>query len=153
MADFGGGIPGQVASELAGIVKDSARAVVGAGVDIAKGTVEKIVTAGMPQTPTQAAGEGQAMEQGQAQADPQAALKQQKDAAAKRRLSEVRGELQAYFEEQKKKKEQEEQVAEEQKKTEEIQIKSSKKKQEEKQILGRLSRQYGGTGEVGKSGY
>ena len=73
--------------------------------------------------------------------------------AAKRRLSEVRGELQVYFEEQKRKNEQEEQVAEEQKKMEEVQIKESKKKQEEKQVLGRLSRQYGGTGEVGKSGY
>ena len=152
MADFGGGIPGQVARELSGIVKEGAKAVVAAGADIAKGTAEKAVTAVFPQTPIQA-GEGRAVEQGQAQHDPQAMINQQKDAAAKRRLEEVRGELQAYYEEQKKKEEQAEQIAEEQKQMEEVQIKESKKKQEERQVLGRLSRQYGGTGEVGKSGY
>lgn len=140
MADFGGGIPGQVTSELKGIVKDTAKAVIGAGADIAKGTAETLtgITPAAPQP-------------GGQQAPPEA--DRQKAEAAKRRLAEVRGELQAYFEEQKKKNEQEEQVAEEQKKMEEVQIKESKKKQEEKQVLGRLSRQYGGTGEVGKSGY
>ena len=117
MADFGGGIPGQVVSELASIPKRM---------------VETVVSV-PPKTQNNPSGEAAA--------------------AAKRRLGEVRGELQAYFEEQKRKNEQEEQVAEEQKKMEEVQIKESKKKQEEKQVLGRLSRQYGGTGEVGKSGY
>lgn len=140
MADFGGGIPGQVLGELEGIVKDSAKAVVDAGVDIL-----------MPQAPTQS-GEGKSQEAGQMGNDPMAVIKQQKATAAKRRLEEVRVELQAYYEEQKRKEKQEEQVAEEQKK-EEVQIKESRKKQEEKQVLGRLSRQYGGTGEVGKSGY
>src|SRR3972149_1266657 len=102
MADFGGGIPGQVVSELASIPKRM---------------VETVVSA-PPKTQNNPSGEAAA--------------------AAKRRLGEVRGELQAYFEEQKR---------------EEVQIKESKKKQEEKQVLGRLSRQYGGTGEVGKSGY
>jgi|CXWL01.1.fsa_nt_gi hypothetical protein len=139
MADFGGGIPGQVVGELKGIAVDSARAVVGAGIDILT-----------PQTSTQS-DEGKAMERGQAQVDPQAAMKQQKAAAANRRLAEVRGELQAYYEEQKKKQKQEEQV-EEQKEMEEVQMKESKKKQDERQVLGRLSRQYGGTGEIGKSG-
>ena len=120
MADFGGGIPGQVASELKSLVKD-----------VAKGMVKTVVSA-PPKTQNNPSGE--------------------KAAAAKRRLGEVRGELQAYFEEQKRKNEQEEQVAEEQKKMEEIQVKESKKKQAEKQVLGRLSRQYGGTGEVAKSG-
>lgn len=150
MADFGGGIPGQVTSELKGIVKDTAKAVIGAGADIAKGTAETLT--GATPTPIQP-GQAGAGEQGQIQTDPQAVMRQQKAEAAKRRLAEVRGELQAYFEEQKKKNEQEEQVAEEQKKMEEVQIKESKKKQEEKQVLGRLSRQYGGTGEVGKGGY
>lgn len=140
MADFGGGIPGQVTSELKGVVKDAAKAVIGAGADIAKGTAETL-TGTPPSAPQPDA------QQAPSEAD------RQKAEAAKRRLAEVRGELQAYFEEQKKKDEQEEQVAEEQKKMEEIQMKESKKKQEEKQVLGRLSRQYGGTGEVGKSGY
>ncbi|MEK7064665.1 MAG: hypothetical protein AAB973_03610 [Patescibacteria group bacterium] len=118
-----GGIPGQVASELKSLVKD-----------IAKGTVETLTGT----TPSPKADQ------------PLAAAT---DLAAKRRLDEVRGELQAYYEEEKKKKEQTEQVAEEQKKMEEVQIKESKKKQEEKQVLGRLSRQYGGTAEVDKSGY
>ncbi len=137
--------------ELRGMVTDSAKAVVKAGGDIARGTAETIVTAGSTPAPTQA-GEGKAMEQGQAANDPQAILKQQKAAAANRRLAEVRGELEAYYEEQKKKARQEEQV-EEQKQMEEVQMKKSEKKQEEANVLGRLSRQYGGTGEVGKSGY
>ena len=148
MADFGGGIPGQVAGELKGIAVDAARAVVKAGGDIAKGTAETLVTAQpTPTSPT--ATEGQAASP--AQADPMAVIKQQKDVAAKRRLEEVRGELQAYHEELKKKKQQEEQI-EEQKEMEEVQMKESKKKQDERQVLGRLSRQYGGTGEIGKSG-
>lgn len=149
MADFGGGIPGQVVGELKGIVVDSAKAVVKAGGDIAKGTAETLTASSSQQS---AISSQQAGEKGQTQADPAAvAMKQQRDAAAKRRLAEVRGELQAYFEEQKKKKKQEEQI-EEQKEMEEVQMKESKKKQEERQVLGRLSRQYGGTGEIGKSG-
>ncbi len=150
MADFGGGVPGQVVGELRNLVADSAKAVVDAGADIAKGTAEKMVTAVGPQ-PVQT-GDGKPREQGQSQSDPQAALRQQKSVMAKRRLSEVRGELQAYFEEQKRKNEQAERAAEEQKKMAEVQIRDSKKKQEERQVLGRLSRQYGGTGEITKSG-
>ncbi len=151
MADFGGGIPGQIVSELTSIpkavVKDTAKAFG----SIATGIAEKVVTAATPQTPMPA-GEGKVAEAGQASSDPMAAMKTQKEAAAKRRLAEVRGELQDYFEQQKRKKEQEEVMAEEQKKQEEVQIKQSKKKQEEKEVLRRLSSQYGGTSEVAKSG-
>ena len=142
MADFGGGVPGQVASELTSLVKD-----------VARGTVETLTGTTPSSVPVTSGESSGATPEGPASTDPWAVVKQQKAVAAKRRLSEVRGELQAYYEEEKKKKEKEEQVAEEQEKMEEVQIKESKKKQEEKQVLGRLSRQYGGTGEVGKSGY
>ncbi len=127
MADFGGGIPGQVISELASIPKQ---------------VVETIASAG-------AAGATQPKSD-DSQAPPEA--DRQKAEAAKRRLAEVRGELQEYYEQQKKKEEHEEVMAEEQKTQEKKQIELSKKKQEEQQVLQRLSSQYGGTGEVAKSG-
>lgn len=141
MADFGGSIPGQIVSELTSIPKQAVKDTVKAFGDIAVGTAEKVV-----------AGEGKASEMGQAATDPLAAMKAQKEAATKRRLSEVRAELQEYFEQQKRKKEQEEAMVEEQKKQEELQVKQSKKKQEEQEVLRRLSSQYGGTSEVAKSG-
>jgi len=124
MGDFGGGIPGQVISELASIPKQ---------------VVETIASVGSQQSAV-----GSQMntgEQGQPAAE-----------AAKRRLAEVRGELQEYYEQQKKKEEHEEVMAEEQMTQEKKQIEQSKKKQEEQQVLRRLSSQYGGTGEVAKSG-
>lgn len=152
MADLAG-IPGQVFSELAGVMKDAGKGVVQAGKDIAKGTAETLVTAATPSQPTSMGGEGKAQEAGQAGADPLTAMKQQNAAKARARLSQVRQELEEYYQQQKQKKKQAEAVTEEQKKMEEIQKKQSKKKQEERDVLGRLSRQYGGTGEVGKSGY
>lgn len=92
-------------------------------------------------------------EKGQTVSDPLAALRQQKEAERSRRLAEVRGEWQAYFEEQKKRQKQEEQVAEEQKKMEEIERKKSKKKQEEEEMQRRMTSQYGGTGETVKGVY
>lgn len=149
MADFGGGIPGQIVSELASIpkavVKDATKAIGG----IAAGTAETI-TAGP--TSQGLRGAQQAAEAGQKASDPMAILHQQKEAAAKKRLAEVRGELQEYFERQKREKEQIEAAMEERKKEEEIQIKQSKKKQEELEVLRRLSSQYGGTSETAKSG-
>lgn len=150
MADFGGGIPGQIVSELSSIpkavVKDTAKAVG----SIATGTAETLASA----TPTavQSGGQGKAQETGQAASDPLTIMHQQKEAAAKKRLTEVRGELQEYFEQEKKKEEQKEAMVEEQKKQEELQIKQSKKKQEEQEVLRRLSSQYGGTSETAKSG-
>ncbi|OGD70910.1 hypothetical protein A3A84_00050 [Candidatus Collierbacteria bacterium RIFCSPLOWO2_01_FULL_50_23] len=135
MADFGGGIPGQFVSELSSIPK----------------AVVETITSATP-TPTPVGSEQAAAEKGQSQADPLADLKQQKAAAAARRLSEVRQELQDFFESSKRQKEQMETAMEEQKKEEEAQIKKSKKKQEEQEVLQRLSSQYGGTGEVVKSG-
>ncbi|MBI2310460.1 hypothetical protein HYU90_01360 [Candidatus Collierbacteria bacterium] len=130
MGDFGGGIPGQVISELASIPKQ---------------VVETIASAGTAQatqpTATQLGGPppGKNIDDGKAE-------------AAKRRLAQVRGELQEYYERQKKKEEHEEVMAEEQVTQEKKQIEQSKKKQEEQQVLQRLSSQYGGTGEVAKSG-
>ncbi len=135
MADFGGGIPGQIISELASIPKQ---------------VVETIASVGSQQSTV-----GSQMntgEQGQTPNDPLVAQKASKDAAAKRRLAQVRGELLEYYEQQKKKEEHEEVMAEEQKTQEKKQIEQSKKKQEEQRVLQRLSSQYGGTGEVAKSG-
>ncbi len=151
MADFGGGIPGQIVSELASIpkavVKDTGKAVT----DIAKGTAETLAGAAQP-TASQSGGQGKAQEAGQTANDPLAIMHQQKEAAAKKRLAEVRGELQEYFEKQKREKEQIEVALEERKKEEDIQMKKSKKKQEEQEVLRRLSSQYGGTSETAKSG-
>ena len=135
MGDFGGGIPGQVISELASIPKQ---------------VVETIASVGSQQSTV--GSQTDMHEQGQGANDPLAALKASKDAAAKRRLAQVRGELQEYYEQQKKKEEHEEVMAEEQKEQEKEQVKQSKRKQEEQQVLHRLSSQYGGTGEVAKSG-
>ncbi|MBI2326659.1 hypothetical protein HYU91_04715 [Candidatus Collierbacteria bacterium] len=127
MGDFGGGIPGQVISELASIPKQ---------------VVETIASAGTVQA-TQPKPDD-------SQAPPEA--DRQKAEAAKRRLAVVRGELQEYYEQQKKKEEHEEAMIEEQKEQEKEQVKQSRKKQEEQEVLHRLSSQYGGTGEVAKSG-
>lgn len=124
MADFGGGIPGQVISELASIPKQVVETVVSVG--------SQQFTVGSQQS-TVGQFDGKA-------------------AAAKRRLAQVRGELQEYYEQQKKKEEHEEVMAEEQKTQEKKQIEVSKKRQEEDMVLQRLSSQYGGTGEVAKSG-
>lgn len=129
MADFGGGIPGQVISELASIPKQVVETVVGGTVQATQPTATQL--GGPPSVENIDGG---------------------KAAAAKRRLAEVRGELQEYYEQQKKKEEHEEVMAEEQKTQEKKQIEVSKKKQEEDMVLQRLSSQYGGTGEVAKSG-
>lgn len=130
MADFGGGIPGQVISELASIPKQVVETIASGGT--AQATQPTATQLGGPPSVENIDGG--------------------KAAVAKRRLAEVRGELQEYFEKQKKEEEQKEAMVEEQKEQEKLQIKQSKKKQEEQQILQRMSSQYGGTGEVVKSG-
>lgn len=152
MADLGG-IPGQVFSELKGVVTDASKGVASAGKDIAKGTAETLIKAATPAGVTTGQGEGKSAEAGQAGADPMATLKTKNEQKRKQGLERVRAELQEYYEQQKKAKKHEEVMVEEQRKMEEMQRKESKKKQEEKEVLGRLSRQYGGTGEVGKSSY
>ncbi len=126
MADFGSSIPGQVVSELASIPKKM---------------VETVVS-----------GSGKPQETGQSANDPLVAMKAQKEAAAKKRLAEVRNELQEFYEREKQKTEHEESMVEEQKKQETTQIKKAKKRQEEQEVLQRLSSQYGGTSEVAKGG-
>lgn len=151
MADLGS-IPGQVFSELKGVVTDAGKGVVSAGKDIAKGTAETLAKAATPTSPAATGGRA-TTEVGQPGADPMAVLAAQNEQKRKQGLERVRAELQEYYEQQKKEKKHEEVMLEEQKRMEEVQRKESKKKQEEKEVLGRLSRQYGGTGEVGKSSY
>lgn len=129
MGDFGGGIPGQVVSELASIPKQVVETITSGGT--AQATQPTATQLGGPPSVENVDGGG---------------------AAAKRRLAQVRGELQEYFEKQKREEEQKEAMVEEQKEQEKEEIKQSKRKQEEEQVLHRLSSQYGGTGEVAKSG-
>jgi len=150
MSDFGSGIPSQIVGELSSIPKQVVKDTVKAFGDIASGTAEKVITSVGSQNSTTST-EGKAQESGQSTNDPMEVMKKQKEAAATRRLAEVRGELQEYYESQKKQKEQEEFV-EEQQKQEEMQMKQSKKKQEEQDVLRRLSSQYGGTSETAKGG-
>jgi vacuolar-type H+-ATPase subunit I/STV1 len=133
-----GSIGSKVVSELAGIVKDTGKQLI----DVVVPTAQKPV------------GEQGTGEKGSSGNDPAVIQQQQKKRAdEQRRFNEVKQELENYILNKKRQEKQEEQVKEEQKKMEEIQKKESQKKQRENSLIGRLSRQYGGTGEIGKGKY
>lgn len=135
-----GSIGSKVVSELAGIVKD---------------TGKQLVDVVLPNTPSGSPpSKGGETGEGIGGNDPVAIQQQQKKRAEEqRRFNQVKQELENYILNKKRQEKQQEQIVEEQKKMEEVQKKESQKKQRENSLIGRLSRQYGGTGEIGKGKY
>lgn len=121
-----GSIGSKVVSELSGIVKD-----------MGKQLVDVVVTPSRP-SPSKGAGGGEEIEK--------------KRAEEQRRFNQVKQDLENYILNKKREEKQVEQVME-QEHMEEIKKKESQKKQKENSLIGRLSRQYGGTGEIGKGKY
>ena len=134
-----GGIGSKVVSELTGIVKD---------------TGKQLVEVVLPNTPSGSPpSKGGESGEGIGGSDPKMVAQQQKrKAEEQRRFNQVKQELENYILQKKRQERQEEQVKE-QEKMEEIQKKESQKRQRENSLIERLSRQYGGTGEIGKGKY
>lgn len=120
-----GSIGSKVVSELAGIVKD---------------TGKQLIDVVLPNTPS-----GSPPYKGGEEI-------KKKRADEQRRFNQVKQDLENYILNKKREEKQVEQVKE-QEHMEEIQKKESQKKQRENSLIGRLSRQYGGTGEIGKGKY
>lgn len=131
-----GSIGSQVTQELTGIVKD---------------VVAKLPEVIVPNTPSGSPPyKGGGAGEGIGGNDPNAARIQQKKAAAQQRFSQVKKELEEFILDKKRKEAQEDQIKEEEHMAE-LQKKESAKKTKENSLIGQLSRQYGGTGEIGKN--
>lgn len=130
-----GSIGSQVTQELSMIAKD-----------VAVKLVDVVVPS--PYSAGQASGGGAG--EGIGGNDPNAAKIQQKKAAAQQRFSQVKKELEEFILDKKRKEAQEDQIKEEEHMAE-LQKKESAKKTKENSLIGQLSRQYGGTGEIGKN--
>lgn len=121
-----GSIGSKVVSELAGIVKDTGK------------QLTEVVLPNTPSgSPPYKGGEEEI---------------KKKRAEEQRRFNQVKQELDSYIANKKRQDQQVEQVKE-QEHMEEIQKRESQKKQKENSLIGKLSRQYGGTGEIGKGKY
>lgn len=143
-----GGIGKQVVGELKGVVKKTAEETVKAGADIVKATVENTVGGGSSVSEDQLGGRQPQME-GQKQADPMQAIKQQSAAKRQRGLTRVREELAAYINKKKQKKNQEEQIGERQEEVKKDEKEQREESEREIQIR-QAQNSGGGTGEMSR---
>ena len=125
----------QVVTELVGIGKQTVQEATKAATDVLTGSIENLTSGAKTQVGD----------------DNIAAMKQQKQMAAKKRYQQVLDELNTFRQKSKQKVKQEEQI-EKQQEMEELQMKKSEKAKRDEEFIASVQRQYGGAKEGVKSG-